>query len=125
MTLRQARCAHTIAIAKLILFAVSEGYEIAMAEGMDRITAKDPTTDHIKGGNHEIGLANDMDLYLNGVYLMDSEDHLVLGTWWENYGKEHNLPLVWGGNFPPKLINGKMVDQSDGNHYSMRWNGKA
>jgi hypothetical protein len=113
MTLRQARCAFTIAIAELILFAISEGYEIAMGEGMDRITAKDPTSDHMKGSNHDIGLANDLDLYLNGVYLMDSEDHLVLGTWWEEYGVEHGLPLVWGGNF----------SKPDGTHYSFRWKG--
>ena len=125
MTLRQARCAFTIAIARLILFAESEGYEIALAEGMDRITEKDPTSDHMKGSNHDIGLANDMDLYLKGVYLTQSEDHIVLGTWWEEYGQANGLPLVWGGNFAPKLINGKMVDQSDGNHYSMRWKGRA
>lgn len=115
MTLRQARCAFTIAIAHLILFAISEGYEIALSEGMDRVTEKDPTTDHMQGSNHAIGLANDMELYLNGVWLNQSEDHAVLGAWWEAYGVDHSLPLVWGGNF----------SKPDGNHYSMWWKGVA
>jgi hypothetical protein len=113
MTLRQARCAFTIAIAELILFALSEGYEIALAEGMDRLTAKDQSSDHMKGSNHDIGLAQDLDLYLKGVYLMDTEDHVVLGTWWKEYGVEHGLPLVWGGDF----------SKPDGCHYSLRWKG--
>lgn len=115
LTLRTARCHFTKALADLVDHAISLGYEIAFAEGMDKITEKDPTTDHMKGSNHEIGLAQDVDLYLNGVYLMNSEDHEPLGTWWEEYGVEHGLPLVWGGNFSHK----------DGNHYSLRWQGKS
>ena len=115
LTLRTARCHFTIAIAALIHYAVSLGYEIAMAEGMERITAKDPTSDHMAGSLHHIGLAQDLDLYLKGVYLTQSEDHEPLGTWWEDYGVEHGLPLAWGGNF----------SKPDGNHYSLRWGGKA
>lgn len=113
LTLRQARCQFTTALAHLVLHAESLGYELAFAEGMDRITAKDPTSDHMKTSLHHIGLAQDIDLYLKGVYLMDSEDHEPLGTWWEDYGIEHGLPLVWGGNFK----------RPDGNHYSLRYGG--
>ena len=113
LTLRQARCRFTEALAALITFAVSRGYEVALAEGMDRKTTKDPTTDHMPGSLHEIGLAQDLDLYLGGVYLTDSEDHTMLGTFWEEYGVEHGLPLVWGGNF----------SKPDGCHYSLRWRG--
>lgn len=115
MTLRQARCAFSKALSLLVQHAFSLGYEVAYAEVMDRITPKDPTSDHMKGSNHDIGLAADLDLYLNGVYLRNSEDHEPLGTWWEDYGVEHGLPLVWGGNFP----------KPDGNHYSLRWKGTA
>lgn len=115
LTLRTARCAFTVAIAELILYAKSQGYEIALAEGMDRRTEKDPTSDHMNGSLHDIGLAQDLDLYLNGVYLTNSEDHVVLGTWWEDYGVAHGLPLVWGGNFK----------KADGTHYSLRWRGRA
>jgi hypothetical protein len=115
LTLRTARCEFTKALCALVTYAISLGYEVAFAEGMDRITAKDPTTDHMKGSNHEIGLAQDIDLYVKGVYLMGTEDHEPLGTWWEDYGVAHGLPLVWGGNFEPP----------DGNHYSLRWLGKS
>lgn len=113
LTLRTARCHFTVAKAQLVLYAVSLGYEIASGEGMDRLTEKDPTSDHRPRSLHHLGLAEDFDLYLKGVYLTNSEDHEPLGTWWEQYGVEHGLPLVWGGNF----------SQPDGNHYSLRWKG--
>jgi hypothetical protein len=115
LTLRTARCRFTEALAELIKFATTRGYELALAEGMDRKTTKDPTTDHMPNSLHEIGLAQDIDLYLGGVYLADSEDHVMLGTFWEDYGVEHGLPLAWGGNFK----------KPDGNHYSLRWQGKS
>ncbi len=112
MTLREARCKFTIALADLIHTANIHGYEIALAEGMDRLTEKDPTHDHMKGSLHELGLAQDIDLYKDGLYLRFTEDHQFLGEWWEEYGKIHELPLRWGGRF------------RDGNHYSMEWHGK-
>lgn len=116
LTLRTARCAFALAVANLVLYAASNGYSAALAEGMDRKTIKDPTTDHMSGSLHEIGLAQDIDLYdTNGVYLTKTEDHAFLGDWWEEYGVEHGLPLAWGGHFK----------QADGNHYSMRWLGRA
>ncbi len=111
-TLREARCHFTAALADLIHYARSLGYEVALAEGMDRPTAKDPTTDHRPGSLHEIGLAQDIDLYRDGVWLSKSEDHLPLGTWWELYGKAREWPLRWGGHW------------QDGNHYSWEWQGK-
>ena len=107
MTLREARCAFTECKARLIFYAISRGYEIASAEGMDRPTAKDPTTDHMKGSLHEIGLAEDFDLYKDGKYLTKTEDHAELGEYWEELGKINKLPLRWGGRF------------RDGNHYSL------
>ena len=111
MTLREARVAFTFALAQLVLFAKSKSLECAFAEGMDRITEKDPTTDHMKGLLHEIGLAQDIDLYINGVYQTTTEAHLALGEWWEQYGLIHHLPLRWGGRFK----------NADGNHYECNW----
>jgi len=113
LTLRTARCEFALAIASLIQHAHANGYSAALAEGMDRRTLKDPTTDHMKGSLHEIGLAQDVDLYKDGVYLTQTEDHTFLGEWWEDYGIQQGLPLVWGGHF------------KDGNHYSLRWQGKS
>lgn len=114
MTLKEARCKFTESLAALVLKAHELGYEIAFAEGMDRITVKDPTTDHMKGSLHEVGLAQDCDLYKDGVYLAETEDHQVLGKWWVAYGREHRYPLAWGGHF----------SKPDGNHYSWTWDGK-
>ena len=115
LTLRTARCAFAIAVAKLVLHAESIGYSVALAEGMDRRTAKDPTSDHMTGSLHDMGLAQDVDLYKDGVYLMNTEDHAPLGAWWKQYGIDHGLPLAWGGDFTKK----------DGNHYSLSWGGKS
>ena len=84
----------------------------ALAEGMDRITEKDPTTDHMKGSLHEIGLAQDIDLYKDGKWLDKTEDHLPFGEWWEAYGELQGIPLAWGGRF------------KDGTHYSFSWKGR-
>ena len=79
---------------------------------MDRVTEKDPTTDHMKNSLHELGLAQDIDLYKDGVYLSKTEDHAILGGWWEAEGIRRNIPLTWGGRF------------KDGNHYSLAWGGR-
>lgn len=112
MTLREARIAFTYALVALVWYATDQGYEMAFAEGMDRKTLKDPTTDHMAGSLHEIGLAQDIDLYKDGTYLTTTDDHKRFGDWWEQYGKDNKLPLVWGGHF------------HDGNHYSLSFNGK-
>ncbi|MDP2735090.1 MAG: M15 family peptidase [bacterium] len=106
MTLREARCEFTKMLAWLILWACEQGYEPALAEGMDRRTEKDPTSDHMKNSLHDIGLAQDIDLYRDGKYLSNTEDHLPLGEKWESMGG------AWGGRF------------KDGNHYSLAWAGK-
>lgn len=112
MTLREARCAFTECVARLITHAIAEGYEVALDEAMDRITEKDPTSDHMKGSLHEIGLAVDINLYKDGEYLSQTRDHEPLGEWWEMLGIGNGLPLSWGGRF------------KDGNHYSLAWGGK-
>jgi hypothetical protein len=115
MTYREARVNFTYALAQLVMKARELGFEAAFAEGMDRKTLKDPTTDHMKGSLHELGLAQDVDLYKDGVYLTQTADHVLLGQWWESYGVLMGWPLVWGGRFT----------HPDGNHYSHRWGGKS
>src|SRR3990172_5197278 len=115
MTLREARCRFTECLALLVQEATRLGYEIAFAEGMDRVTQKDTTTDHMPNSLHEIGLAQDVDLYKAGIYLRDTADHAVLGQFWKDLGVSRGLPLTWGGDF----------SRPDGNHYSLKWNGRA
>jgi len=112
LTLREARVAFTTALADLIHEIALRGYEAALAEGMDRKTTKDPTTDHMLNSLHEIGLAQDIDLYLDGTYLSDTVDHTQFGLFWEELGVTRQLPLTWGGRW------------GDGNHYSLRWQGR-
>ena len=56
---------------------------------------------------HKQRLALDLNLYREGLYLAETEDHRPLGEWWE---KQHPLAR-WGGRF------------GDGNHYSFEYNG--
>ena len=111
-SLREARCSFTLALAHLVLYSASQGYDVAFDEGKDTITKKDPTTDHMKGSLHEIGLAQDILLYVNGNYMTNTVDYEILGEWWEQHGREWGLPLVWGGRF------------NDGNHFAYSWGGK-
>ena len=90
-------------IALLLLHMEAEGYQPALAEGMDRRTEKDPTTDHMKNSLHELGLAQDIDLYdKDGNWLKKTEDHKIFGEFWE--GLHHYCK--WGGRW------------DDGDHYS-------
>lgn len=112
MRLREARCLFTRALAELILWACERGYEVALDEATERLTDKDPTSDHMPNSLHHVGLAADLNLYREGRWLSTTEDHAPLGEWWEQRGRELGLPLAWGGRF------------KDGNHYSMEWKGR-
>jgi hypothetical protein len=112
MTLREARCQFTRALASLIIHATALGFEVALDEATERLTAKDPTSDHMPNSLHHIGLAADLNLYRDGKYLSTSMDHRELGEWWEKLGDTLDLPLCWGGRF------------NDGNHYSLAWQGR-
>ena len=119
MTLREARCAYSVCVAELVLYAVSQGYEAALDEGTERITDKDPTSDHMKGSLHHLGLAQDLLLYLKGVYLTETAQYQFLGLFWKELGVKKGLPLAWGGDFLDK--NGR--PKPDGNHVSLSWMG--
>ena len=58
---------------------------------------------------HPLRLAIDLHLFRDGEFLTRSEDHAVLGHWWE----QQHLFCRWGGRF------------GDGNHYSLMWKGRA
>lgn len=64
----------------------------------------------IKNSVHQLGLAVDVNLFKDGVYLPSSEDHRLLGDWW----KSQHQQARWGGDFRPN---------PDGNHYSFEFNG--
>jgi hypothetical protein len=64
---------------------------------------------HMKNSLHYEGLAVDIDLTKDGVYLSKTEDHQVFGEFWETLSHD----CRWGGRF------------SDGNHYSITYQGRS
>ena len=105
MTLREQRVTFTKNLALLILKAFEWGYEVAIDEATEHLTVKDPTSDHIKGSKHHVGLACDLLLYRDGEYLTSSDDYKDLGTYWKSLDPN----LTWGGDF------NRVVDA---NHFS-------
>lgn len=61
---------------------------------------------HPKSG-HKNRLAIDINLFKDGVYLIDTEAYRPAGEWWEAQAEENR----WGGRF------------DDGNHFSKIYNG--
>jgi len=69
----------------------------------------------IVGSLHELGLAADINLFKDGMYLTTSDHHKPLGEHWKSL---HPL-CSWGGDFKDKKGNSK----PDGNHYSIEHGG--
>lgn len=95
MRKKQARFAFMVAI--LIIFAVINGYEVTFGDAWAK---EGEGRSHKKGSFHFNRLAIDLNLFKNGKYLPNTEDHKPLGKFWEFMGG------TWGGRF------------NDGNHYS-------
>lgn len=99
MTLRQKQSQFAEMLPLLILFAYAKGYEVTLGDAY----AKDG---HRKQSLHYSRLAQDLNLFKDGKYLTDTEDHKPLGKFWESIGG------TWGGRF------------DDGNHYSLEHLGR-
>ena len=80
----------------LIGYAYAKGYTLTYGDAWAK-------SGHKVGSKHYSRLAIDLNLFKDGNYLAESEDHKPLGEFWESLD-----PLcVWGGSFSNK----------DGNHY--------
>jgi hypothetical protein len=75
----------------LLMYAHLKGYQVTFPKEHEN---------HIEGSFHFDGRAKDINLFKGGRYLTETEDHLLLGLFWEFLGG------TWGGRF------------EDGNHYS-------
>ena len=95
----------TLNIGKLILWIYEQGYTATLGEGYD-----DDGTGHMQGSLHYKRLAQDINLFKDGVWLKGTEDHKRVGEAWKSL---HPLNR-WGGDFRKK----------DGNHYSMEFEGR-
>ena len=98
MALRQKQSKFALMVSLLIQYAYSIGYEITFGDAWAQ-------SGHKKNSNHYIRLAIDLNLFKDGKYLKSTEDHSLLGKYWEFLGG------CWGGNW------------DDGNHYSLEYRG--
>ena len=95
MGLREKQSIFARKIAVLKLAAIEMGYEITEGDYYAK-------SGHKMDSFHYKRLAADLNLFKDGVYLSDTEDHQPVGELWEKFGG------TWGGRFQNK----------DGNHYS-------
>ena len=99
MTLGKMQRKFTLMVANLILWTYEQGFELTLGDAY-------ATTGHMENSLHYSRLAIDLNLFKDGVYLPDTEDHKPLGEYWESKGG------TWGGRF------------RDGNHYSLTYGGR-
>ena len=90
-------------VPRLIDYAYSLGYELTFGHAW----RTDPNIG-LPTSNHRVRLAIDFNLFKDGVYLRTTEAHRKLGEFWEGL---HEL-CAWGGHW------------GDGNHYSMKHEGR-
>lgn len=106
MSLRKKQSEFALALAKLIIWAYRQGYEVTIGDVWSRpwdvVNLINKILRHVKNSFHHKKLAADLNLFKDGKYLRKLEDHLPLGLKWEALGGS------WGGRFGNK----------DANHYS-------
>lgn len=99
-------------IGKLIIWTYGEGYELTFGEAQRSQAQAEANAKSGKGvanSLHLIRLAIDLNLFIKGQYVIESEAHRPLGEYWKSL---HPLNC-WGGDFKRR----------DGNHYSMQHDG--
>ena len=109
MTLGEKQRKFTRMIADLIVFAYDNGFELTFAEAYrtpEQAALNAKAGKGISTSLHLDRLAVDFNLFKDGAYLSQTEDHRPLGEYWESIGG------AWGGRF------------KDGNHYSLEHGGR-
>ena len=95
MSLRNHQSKFASMVPRLIDKAIDLGFEVTLGDAY-----RDPRCPYgSKSSRHRSRLAIDLNLFRDGEYLTETEDHKDLGLWWEAAGG------IWGGRF------------DDGNHY--------
>ncbi len=93
--LRERQTEFARLVPQLINKAFDLGYKVTLGDAY-----RDPRCPYgSKSSRHRMRLAIDLNLFKDGVYLTETDDHESLGMWWESKGG------LWGGRF------------NDGNHY--------
>lgn len=111
MTLGEKQRLFTLMVAKLIQYAYDQGYELTFGDAYRSPQVFGKVGEKKGYGRskslHKMRLAVDLNLFKDGVYLRETEDHRFLGEFWEQLHEDAS----WGGHF------------DDGNHYSMKHRG--
>ena len=105
MSLRKKQSEFVRKVGLLILFAYEKGYELTFGDTYPGKFKHNPK------GFHPKGLAIDLNLFKDGKYLTNWEDHKPLGEFWESIG------CSWGGRWDMNIRQPGL--QGDGNHYSL------
>ena len=109
MTLGDRQRKFTRMVALLIQYAYERGYELTFGEAWrtpEQAQRNAEAGTGIANSLHCDRLAVDFNLFKDGEYLTQTEDHRELGEFWESIGG------AWGGRF------------NDGNHYSLAYRGR-
>ena len=122
LTLRQKQSLFTKLYASLILWVFSQGWELTLGESFDK-----DKKGHMFNSLHYIGLAADLNLFVNGYYLTNYSEQfkvvdpirkIATGPQWLSIGEKwksmHSL-CRWGGDFASR----------DYNHFSLLHEGRA
>lgn len=117
-TLGEKRCRFTQDLAKLIQKAKDFGYDVALDQVKRTQAEADANAASgvgIKNSLHLLGLAADLLLYRDGIYLTKDVGYEILGQWWKALSPDHR----WGGDF--RDAQGRPKPDSD--HYSIEHGG--
>lgn len=118
MTLGQRQRIFTRMVGMLIEYAYATGYELTFGDAY-----RDPRVHGSWGekmsysaskSTHKVKTAVDFNLFKNGRYLKKTSDHAPLGKYWLQLGDHFGVNAAWGGS----------DGNNDGNHYSIRHQGK-
>lgn len=113
MTLGDTQREFSRDIVYLKLHMIAMGYEFTEGDAyrdprVHGAWGKKTSYSHAKS-HHKLRLADDINLFLDGKYLRETEDHRQFGDYWKALHPDN----VWGGDFKDE----RGDPDPDGNHY--------
>jgi hypothetical protein len=118
-TLRQKQSRFARSVPLLLQYMTLRGYEYTYGETkrtQAQAAANAASGAGISNSLHIDGLAIDINLFKDGIYLSSGEEHKPFGEFWKSLGEDH----AWGGDFKDARGNPK----PDSNHYSIAHDGR-
>ena len=113
-TLGEKQRRFTRLVGLLIEWAYANNFELTFGDAyrsVEQAKANAAAGKGIISSLHCERLAIDLNLFRHGDYLKASEAYAPLGAYWESLGAD----CAWGGRF----------SKPDGNHFSIRFGGRA